>query len=329
MSNLNESRARIRDCPDVLIIIVSFNTCEMTLACIDSVFCETQQHSIEVIVVDNASGDGSGEAIRARFPDIRLIASEKNLGFAAANNLAAREARGKYLLLLNPDTVVLDGAIDRLVDFAEEHPEAAVFGGRTVFGDGPLNATSCWRAPTLWGLFCRALGLDTNFRNSDFFNRGAYGGWQRDSVREVDIVSGCFLLIRREIWEELGGFDPEFFMYAEDWDLCMRARKAGYTCLFCPDAEIIHYGGASEPVLDEKMVRLIETKVRLCRKHRSSLAAWLSVRLLDWWVLNRIAGYALFSLFRPSAKAKYACWRRVWSQRRQWRHSAPQAARSG
>lgn len=300
----------------------------MTLACIDSVFRETQRLTFEVIVVDNASEDGSAQAIGKEFRQVRLIASAKNLGFAAANNLAAREAQGAYILLLNPDTVVLNGAIDRLVDFAEKHPEAGIFGGRTVFGDGSVNPTSCWRAPSLWGFLCRALGLDRYFQSSSLLNRDAYGGWQRDSVREIDIVSGCFLLIRREIWEELGGFDRDFFMYAEDWDLCLRARQAGYRCLFCPDAEIIHYGGASEPALEGKMVRLIETKARLCRKHDSRLAAWLSVRLLDLWVLNRLVGYSVLGLLNPSTRPKYACWRRVWDQRRQWWRDDPQADRS-
>ncbi|NLX14847.1 MAG: glycosyltransferase family 2 protein [Phycisphaerales bacterium] len=303
---------------DLAVIVVSFNTRQMVISCIESILQETRRRPFEIIVFDNASADGTADDIRKQFPDIRLIASEQNLGFAAANNLAAGEAQGKYLLLLNPDTVVLNGAIDRLMDFAEKHPEAGIFGGRTVFEDRSLNATSCWRAPSLWGFLCRALGLDSCFRSSSLFNRDAYGGWQRDSVREVDIVSGCFLLIRREIWEELGGFDRDFFMYAEDWDLCLRARTAGYRCLFCPDAEIIHYGGASETVLEDKMVRLLETKVRLCRKHWSPARAGVAATLLDLWVLTRIAGYGCAGLFGRARRAQFQCWKSVWARRAHW-----------
>lgn len=306
--------------PSIGIIIISFNTRELTMACTASVLEQTKTASLEsLVVLDNASSDGSAAAVAAEFPHVRLIASERNLGFAAANNLAAQEARGKYLLLLNPDTVVLNHAVDKLVRFAEQYPNAGIYGGRTLHGDGTLNSTSCWRAPTLWGLLCRALGLDNALRGSTLFNRDAYGGWLRDSVREVDIVSGCFLLIRRDIWEELGGFDPDFFMYGEDWDLCMRARKLGYRCMLCPDAEIIHYGGASERLLAGKMVRLIETKAKLCRKHWSPLAVWAAVRLLDLWVLLRMLGYGVLGRLQPAKRSKYQCWKEVWNARGRWR----------
>jgi GT2 family glycosyltransferase len=304
---------------EVSVIIVSYNTREMTLACLASAYTKNRSVSMVAIVVDNASSDGSAAAIAERFPQVRLIASERNHGFASANNLAAREAQGKYLLLLNPDTVVLNRAIDNLVEFAEQYPEAGIYGGRTLYGDGTLNPTSCWRAPTLWGLLCRALGLDNAFKGSALFNRDAYGGWQRDTVREVDIVSGCFLLIRREIWDELGGFDPEFFMYGEDWDLCMRARKLGYRSLFCPEAQIIHYGGASEPLLTGRIVRLIETKARLCRKHWSPAAAWIATHLLDAWVITRLAGYAALGIFSSEHNLKYDNWKGVWVQRDHWK----------
>jgi hypothetical protein len=303
---------------ETTVLVVNFNTRQLTKSCLESLFGCTRVILPNVIVVDNASTDGSAEAIREAFPGVRLIACEENLGFAAANNLAARDATGAYILLLNPDTVVQDGAIDRIVEFAEGHPEAGIFGGRTVFGDGRLNPTSCWRQPSLWGLACRAICLDKVFPNSRIFNCDAYGGWQRDSFREIDIVSGCFLLIRRELWERLGGFDPDFYMYAEDWDLCMRARRMGARCLFCPDAQIVHYGGASEPLLSGKMVRLLTTKARLIRKHWSPARAFGAIRLLDLWVIVRLVGYGLLSLLLPAKHKGYTCWREVWRQRSQW-----------
>lgn len=301
------------------ILVVSFNTRAMTLACIESVFSESKSE-IEVIVVDNASSDGSAEAIAARFPQVNLIASPVNLGFAAANNLAAKEATGKYILLLNPDTVVLNGAIDALVAFAEAHPEAGIWGGRTVFGDGRLNPTSCWAKPTVWNAFCRAVGLSSVFKTSSWLNGDSYGGWNRDTVREVDMVSGCFLLIRRDLWVRLGGFDTSYFMYGEDWDLCLRARKLGCTCLFCPDAEIIHYGGASERVRADKLVRLFSTKVKLYRAHWPPVQARLLTTMLLVWTLRGRVTESVGRVVGRSTSDDGWPWREVWRRRREWLH---------
>src|SRR5690606_28786133 len=136
-----------------------------------------------------------------------------NHGFAKGNNIAAARARGEYLLLLNPDTVVRDGAIDRLMAFAEREPRARIWGGRTLFADGSLNTSSCWRRMSLWNIFCRTAGLTGVFPRSALFNSEAYGGWDRGTERQVDIVSGCFFLIARADWKRLGGFDPVFAMY--------------------------------------------------------------------------------------------------------------------
>lgn len=303
----------------VSVVVVSYNTSAMTLACLDSILGQTLGLDIEVVVVDNASTDGSADAISGRFPDTQLIASQENLGFAGANNLAAGSAVGKYLLLLNPDTVVLNGAIDRLVAFADAHPEAGIFGGRTVFPDGSLNPASCFRSPTLRGLLCRAMAFDVLFSNSELANPDCYGGWKRDSIREVDIVSGCFLLIRRELWNRLAGFDTDFFMYGEDWDLCLRARALGQRCLLCPGAEIVHYGGASEPVQAARIIRLLRTKALLFRKHWHKTSYILGLALLESWVLLRLAGFGLaFYLFRTRSE-EYGCWLGVWAARGQWR----------
>ena len=202
-----------------------------------------------------------------------------------------------WLLLLNPDTVVLDGALDKLMAFRRAHPEAGIWGGRTVFADGSLNPASCWRRQTLWSLFCRASGLAAVFRRSDLFNPEAYGGWPRDTVREVDIVTGCLFLIARETWDRLGGFDPVFVMYGEEADLCLRARQIGLRPVITPDAVIIHYGGASEKVRADKLVRLLRAKAELVKRHFAPgtrapglalLAAWPASRLLALSVLSAL-----------------------------------------
>ena len=160
------------------IIVVSFNTREMTLAALASIAAETQTPHA-VIVVDNASTDGSAAAIAAHPSRPRLVSLDENIGFGRANNLAASLATGELLLLLNPDTVILDRAIDRLVDFSRSRPEAQIWGGRTVFADGRLNRASGWGRMTAWSLFCRASGLAVVFPRSNLFNSEAYGAWSR------------------------------------------------------------------------------------------------------------------------------------------------------
>jgi GT2 family glycosyltransferase len=300
------------------VLVVSYNTRELTLACLRSVYEQTKGIEFEVIVVDNASADGSAEAIAAEFGQVKLIRSDRNLGFAGGNNLAAKQATGERLLLLNPDTVVLDAAVDRLVAFAGAHPEAGIFGGRTVFADRTLNPASCWRFPTVWSLLCIGTGLTSMFRKSGLFNPEAYGRWKRDTVRRVDIVSGCFLLIRRKLWDQLGGFDPAFFMYGEEADLCWRAAKAGERCLICPDAQIIHYGGASETVRADATVKLFVAKARLFARHWSRPGRWFGVRMLDLWAWSRMVVMGALIWVRPGRAESYRTWRDVWCRRAEW-----------
>lgn len=304
------------------ILIISYNTRDMTRACLRSVFAETRQTSFEVILVDNASSDGSAEAIATEFPHVRLFALEDNLGFAGGNNFAAEHATGDWLLLLNPDTVVLDGAIDRLMAFAEAQHQRdrayGIFGGRTLFGDGTLNATSCHGRPTLWSVFCAATGLMSVFRRSGLFAPEGYGGWRRDSVRAVDIVSGCFFLLPRTLWRDLNGFDPAFFMYGEEADLCLRARARGVCAMITPDATIVHYGGASEKVRADKMVRLLTAKTMLIRRHFPRWQRDLGVLLFAAWPLSRSVALTLLSTLRPRQREKAAIWREIWRRRREW-----------
>lgn len=302
----------------VSILIVSYNTREMTLECLRSVYEQTDE-SFEVILADNASSDGSAEAIARQFPQVRLIASSENHGFARANNLAAQEAKGRYILLLNPDTVVLDHGIDRLLAFAREHPEAKLWGGRTVYGDGSLNATSCFARMTLWSMCCRTFGLGALFPRSELLNWENYGRWQRDTVRQVDIITGCFLLIERDVWEQLGGFAPEFFMYAEDADLCLRARKLGARPMVTPEAVIIHHGSASDPVKAEKIAGVFAGKLTQVRRHWGPVERVGGEALFRIIPLMRIAGFSVAAMIWPKRfRDRADTWREVWRRRRQW-----------
>lgn len=314
---------------DVSILVVSYNTRAMTLAALDSVVAQTREASYELVVVDNASDDGSADAIADHPSKPRLIRSRDNLGFARANNLAARHAEGEYLLLLNPDTVVLDHAIDRLVAFARKRPDAGIWGGRTLFADHALNASSCWGRMTPWNLFCRASGLTGVFPRSEIFNGEAYGGWRRDCIRRVDIVSGCFFLIKRQLWERLEGFDPLFFMYGEEADLCLRARRFGARPLLTPDATIIHYGGASERARTAKMVKLLAAKASLIERHFSPGTRRLGLLLHKLWPMSR---WFFLANMAPILGSQRLCtaartWQEIWNEREKWQHGYPAARR--
>lgn len=300
---------------DLSIIIVSYNTKDMTLACIESVIEQTKTLDYQVIVLDNDSSDGSAQAIQARFPHIQLIESKENLGFAQGNNIAVLDAVGDYLLLLNPDTLILDQAIDRLYAFAKSYQGEGIFGGRTYLGDGTLDPTSCWKEPSLWSLFCFAVGLTAIFKRNKFFDPESYGGWQRDSVRSVDIVTGCFLMIRKTVWGELGGFSPDFFMYAEEADLCLRAKEIGVQPVIFPDARIIHYGGASEKVIADKMVRMLSSKVVLIRKHWKH--PW-SIGLGTFFYLTGAFVRAWNPIGFFFVSDKVVQWRKIWARRAEW-----------
>ena len=305
--------------PLVSVIVVSYNTRDMTLDCLRSVRSETTV-PYELAVLDNASSDGSAEAISDAFPDVFLLSESHNHGFAKANNIVAAQVRGKYLLLLNPDTIVLDGAIDRLVEFAQTRPDAKIWGGRTYYGDRTLNPTSCWRRMTLWGLTSQVLGLNSLFRNNGFLNPEGYGGWARDSEQEVDIVTGCFFLIERAFWQDLGGFDLTFVMYGEEVDMCLRARQKGARPRMTPTAEIVHYAGASETVRADKMVRLLRAKVSLIKRHFPPWQRPLGLAMFRCWPLSRKLGKRL--LRRTEG---VEAWDEIWQRRSEWWDGWPDA----
>ena len=313
-------RESFRLSTQVSILVISYNTREDTLLCLRSVFEQTRETEFELIVLDNQSSDGSADAIEAEFGDrVQLIRSEENLGFARGNNEAARLATGEFLLLLNPDTVILDQAIDRLMAFARRTPEAGIWGGRTEYQDGSLNETSCWHRMNPWNLFMQVLGLTVLLRRSSLFNQEAMGGWDRSTERAVDIVTGCFLLIRREFWNELEGFGPEYFMYGEEADLCLRAAARGARPRVSPEATIIHHGGLSDTVRADKTVRLFKSKVLLIRQHFSPITRGLGRFLFLLYPLSRCWMHAILVMFgRGSSRDSLRYWREVWQRRDEW-----------
>ena len=310
--------------PEISIVVISYNTREMTLACLRSVYAETKT-PFELIVVDNASTDGSAEAIAEAFPEsdypnFKFIAETTNHGFAPAHDVALPHATAPWLLLLNPDTIVLDGALDKLLAYAKETPDAGIWGGRTLFGDKTLNATSCWGKMTLFSLFSRLFFLSNAFKSSELLNPEEIGRWPRDTTREVDIVTGCLFLMRRADWDRLGGFDPAFTMYGEETDLCMRAHKLGFKPRITPEATIIHYGGASDTVRADKMVRLMRAKIELIKRHFSPRTRGPGRAMLGYWPLSRgLIWKAIAFTGRAGAKEKAANWMEIWNRRAEWK----------
>lgn len=303
---------------ELTVIIVSYNTRDLTLKALETLYETTLKTRFHTVVFDNDSQDGSVEAIAEAFPQVELIASKENLGFARANNLVAAQAKTEWLLLLNPDTECHAGAVDNLLAFSKSNPQAGITGGRTVFPDGSLNAASCWMRITPWSAFCKAAGLAGIFKNSSLFNQEGIGGWQRDSVREVDIVVGCFFMIPRALWDQLEGFNLKYFMYGEEADLCLRALELGYKPMITPDAQIMHLIGAASKQQSRRYVLSAKGRMTLMQDHwptwqvpfgRATLAAWAGSRALGMGLIAKLTG-------KKAAVAQK--WAEIWAARRDW-----------
>lgn len=226
----------------VSVLIVNWNACRHLARCLQSLADQKIAH--EVIVLDNASTDDSVAMIRSKFPGVQLVVGDRNFGFAAGNNRAARQARGRYLLLLNPDTRVQSGALHNLVSYADAHPSIAALGPELVNPDGS-HQRSCWRGfPGLRMAFADAFYL-WKIGWLPFGNRSEYSVAELRAPRAVDHLLGACMLIRRAAWEVVGGLDENYFLFLEETDWCMRAQHAGWKIVYYPHARVTHFGQAS------------------------------------------------------------------------------------
>jgi GT2 family glycosyltransferase len=283
---------------DVSIIMVNWNTRELLYNCINSVYRNTSNSNFGIIVIDNASSDDSDDMLKLEFGDVKVIANTENRGFAAANNQGMLASKGRYILLLNSDTIVLDNAIDKAVAFADAHKQAAVVGPRVLNPDNTLQLT-CFMFPSILNMLLSASYLYKLFPKSRFFGRERMTWWSRDDVREVDVVTGCFMLVRREAIEAVGMMDERFFMYGEETDWCYRFKQAGWKVMFTPMSTIIHLGGqSSRKAKTEMMIRLRLSILQFIDKHYSWLkhkTAWLLIMLffavrIPVWFFVSISG---------------------------------------
>ncbi len=293
---------------DISIIIVNWNTRDILRNCIASIYAQTKDTEFEVIVVDNASTDDSPEMVKKEFPKATIVENLENRGFAAANNQGIRIAKSRYMLLLNSDTVVLDQAIAKIISFAEDNPDAAVVGCKVINPDGTLQRT-CFMFPSLLNMFLSSTYLYKLFPKSRFFGREQMTWWNRNDIREVNAVSGCFMLVRRKAIEQIGLMDEQFFMYAEETDWCYRFKKAGWRVVFAPVAEIVHLGGQSTSQKSgEMIVELRLSILKFIRKHHGRLIYGIACLLILLFFAVRIPIWFLIGLFaseetnQPSVK---------------------------
>jgi GT2 family glycosyltransferase len=227
---------------DISVVIVGWNAKHYLELCLESLAKAPPRRSMEVLVVDNASTDGSVEMIEVKFPWAKLIKSSENLGFAKGNNLAIRQSLGRYIALVNPDVILFQGCLDALADFLDQNPKVGNVGPRVLNPDMSMQST-CRRFPTLWNNFCSATGLSTQFKNSRFFAGEHMFYFPHDRTLAVDVLVGCFSMIRREALDAVGLLDEDLFMYGDDVDWCRRARNAGWQVVFYPGGQAIHDRG--------------------------------------------------------------------------------------
>jgi N-acetylglucosaminyl-diphospho-decaprenol L-rhamnosyltransferase len=294
---------------EVSIIVVTHGAREMTLSCLESLAARAGDVHSEVIIVDNASPDGLAGEVAIRHPDFRVFRQVANIGFAAAANVGADRARGRNLLLLNPDTVMPEGALTRLFEAARHTQNAGLWGARTSFADGRPNPTCCRRKPTLWRLLCSGLALDTRFPHARALSGMAYPDLPDRGMFAVAVICGVCLLIQRSVWDRLAGFSPAFFMYGEDEDLSLRARQLGFSPTLASDVAIVHHGSGTEPNQERKLCHIFAARSLI-------VGGYFAVPV-------RQIAYALL-LLRPflgsyfSRRELRPMWKKVWARRRRW-----------
>ena len=261
---------------------------------------------LQVIVIDNASTDGSAEMVKNDFRQVILIENSENRGFATANNQGMVVAKGRYVLLLNSDTVVLHNAIANTVSFADENPQAAITGCRVLNPDRTLQRT-CFMFPSILNMLLSSTYLYKIFPKNRFFGREQMAWWDRSDVRQVDVVTGCFMLVRREAIEQVGVMDEQFFMYGEETDWCYRFWENGWKVMFAPVGEIIHFGGqstAKKPVA--MIVQLRLSILKFIKKHNGWPVCVIARFLVALFFAVRLPVWLALAFVRPAARSEAA-----------------------
>jgi len=288
---------------DLSVIIVNYNTCELTVQALHSVYRSDTSFAFEVILVDNHSSDGSVDTIRKQFPELTLIANDDNVGFAKANNQGIRLARGRYVLLLNSDTVIKPNTLETMLRFMDANPGVGSSGCKIVLPDGSLDKACKRGFPTPLASFYYAFGFSRLFPKVPHFNQYQLGYLDENEQYPVDCLVGAFMLVRKEAIDQVGGLDESFFMYGEDVDWCYRIKQAGWGIHYYPYTTIVHYKGASSRRKPFKIIyEFHRAMILFHNKHyrkrynplvNSAVYAGVGVKLLTAilknWIVRRIA----------------------------------------
>lgn len=298
------------------IIIVNFNTYKFIKNCLDLLYkSDLKDADYEIIVVDNASSDNSVSLLHKNYPQVRLIANKKNKGFASANNQGIKKAKGKFILLLNPDTLVEKKTISEILKFMEEREDIGVSTCKVVLTSGEID-DACHRGfPTPGNALCLFLGLSSLFPKSKFFNGYHLGYQDMDKIHEIDSCAGAFMMVRKRAGDRLGWFDEDYFWYGEDLDFCFRAKKEGWKIMYIPYVKVIHYKGVSSGIKKhsedissaDKEIQMMATKARFSvmrifyKKHyQNKYPSWLT-----WLVLGGIKIKEKLTMLRYKLNPKF------------------------
>jgi GT2 family glycosyltransferase len=294
---------------DISIIIVNYNVKEFVKNLLYSLQKALDNYTSEIIIIDNASSDGSVADIKEKFIDVNLIANKVNIGFGKANNQGLEIAKGKYIVLLNPDTIVREDTFSNLIDFMKRTPNAGMTTCKVLNPDGTLQLACRRGFPGPWTSFTKIAGLSKLFPKNKLFSKYNLTYLDENEINEVDAISGSFMMFTREVYENVGGFDPQFFMYGEDLDLCYRVQQAGFKVYYVPSTEIIHYKGESTKRSNIDEVKIFYSAMHLfVKKHlsssflveiilRSAIIARRFIAFVSSYKLPLISGIIDFSFF--------------------------------
>ena len=285
--------------PDLSIIIVNYNTKGLLADCLASVFAAAApKNGLEVIVVDNASSDGSQAMVAGQFKQVKLVRNKANLGFARANNEGYKVARGKYLLFLNSDTVVKRYSLVKPLKFLKNHPKVGAVTIKLILGDGTLDIDNQRGFPTPWASFCHFFGLSSLFPHSTIFNPYHLGLKKLNRIHAIPVAAGSFLLLPAKLFDQIGRWDESYFFYGEDIDLCYRINEAGYKIIYYPKVSILHLKGASSGLRRETAaiakpdratrIRVARASVEAMKIFYAKFYAQKYPRLITWFVLSAI-----------------------------------------
>lgn len=294
---------------DLTVSIVNTNNRPLLKGCLESVFMNSPGISLEVYVVDNNSDDGSVEMVRSRFPQVKLIRNDEIDGFAANHNKVLRRSQGRYVCILNEDTLIYTRTFNKMIAFMDHHPDVGAIGPQILNGDGITIQLECARRfPTLYSELCRNTGLTKWFPQSKLFGGVLMGYWDHNDTREVDSLSGACMMVRASTMREIGLLDERFFMYNEDDDWSYRIQKARWRVFFLHEAQILHYGGRTNEREPRKMgVETFRSQYMFFEKHHGSPYAWVYRLLIFFITLVKLLVFSAVSVVsRGSRQSTYS-----------------------